>query len=222
MSDLSKVLGDLYGGDNEPSATPPRDFRPSAPEWADEERLDEAFAGWTPGPPADAHATEREMAVVVDAPGSPEVPAARLDDDLAATLSAALVDAGQENGQPEVPIATAPAYSLPFEPAPAPVGDASEVDQPPQPPMAETWVDPEPVPPAPVRPWTRADDDILPGKGAGAHTHTKTKLSKAKLPKVKAPKARRPAPAQTTPAAAQPEAGEAEPKKLFGIQLRRK
>src|SRR5688500_2948761 len=110
MSDLSRVLGDLYGGEETAAVEPAvSSFRPTAPEWADEDRLDEAFASWTPGPPADAPAAEREMSVVVDAP---MVPAARLDDDIAATLSAALVDAGRDN-EVEVPMASAPAYALP-------------------------------------------------------------------------------------------------------------
>jgi hypothetical protein len=74
MSDLSKVLGDLYGGDDQPSVAPPRNFRAEAPEWAAEERLDEAFSDWTPGPPPDAPAAEREMSVVIDAPRAPPPP----------------------------------------------------------------------------------------------------------------------------------------------------
>jgi hypothetical protein len=50
--ELSKVLDDVY-----------ETKQGAAPEWADEQRLDEAFAEWTPGPPADAPAAEREMAM---------------------------------------------------------------------------------------------------------------------------------------------------------------
>jgi hypothetical protein len=205
MSDLSKVLGDLYGGDDQPSVAPPRNFRADAPEWADEERLDEAFSTWTPGPPPEAHAMEREMSFVVD---NPAVPAAHSDDDLAATLSAALVDAGSDNGEPEFPVASAPSYSLPAfgeDPA-ASFGDGFPL-APAGAPMADMMnevpayqPEPEPAPVVPVAvakgPWSRTDDDILPASG---------KLPKApKLPKaVKAAKA--------------PKA-----KKAFSLKLRRK
>jgi hypothetical protein len=85
MSDLSKVLGDLYEADA-PAAPA---YQATAPAWADEARLDEAFAQWTPGPPADAPAAEREFA-----------PVARLDDDIAANLSAALVADEQDGTTP--------------------------------------------------------------------------------------------------------------------------
>jgi hypothetical protein len=224
MSDLSKVLGDLYGGEGEPSATPNRNFRAEAPEWADEDRLDQAFADWTPGPTADAHPAEREMSHVLDMPA---VPHAHLDEDLAGALSAALVDAG--SGEPEVPAASAPAYTFP-DLADLPSMDlhAAATVPAPAPAPVETYVEPiafEPVAPAPVGPWSRTDDDILPGKGAkgkgpkGAHSVSvkapklpKTKLPKAKLPKLG--KGDKPAPVAAKV--------EGEPKKVFGIQLRRK
>jgi hypothetical protein len=77
--DLSKVLGDVYETD-----------RREAPEWADEQRLDEVFAQWTPGPPADAPAAEREMAAHVTP----------LDDDLAAALTEALAADGGPSADP--------------------------------------------------------------------------------------------------------------------------
>lgn len=73
--DLSKVLGDVYA-DNASSRTP---------EWADEAHLDQAFADWTPGPPADAPAAEREMASHVESTSR-----RRIDDDLAGALTEAL------------------------------------------------------------------------------------------------------------------------------------
>lgn len=186
MSDLSKVLGDLYDT-SAPSPSPAEArFQPTAPEWADEERLDEAFDGWTPGPPADAPAAEREMSVVMDAPF---VPAARLDEDLAATLSEALVDAGRDNHDPDVPVASAPSYELPgydMGEMPAAVEPAYE------PPMVEAYTPPV----EPARPWSRLDDDILPGK----HHHSP-----------KAPKAKKVTEAADKPAA----------KKFFGIQIRK-
>jgi hypothetical protein len=76
--DLSKVLGDVYAGHAAPTPH-------AAPDWADEAHLDEAFANWTPGPPADAPAAEREMAAHVEVTSR-----RRIDDDLAAALSEAL------------------------------------------------------------------------------------------------------------------------------------
>jgi hypothetical protein len=86
MADLSNLLGDVYG-DPAPETAP----APEPPAWADESRLDEAFADWSPEP---------LEAVVATAPSS--APSARLDDDLAAALSAALADA------PRPPVAAPP------------------------------------------------------------------------------------------------------------------
>ncbi|HVF73433.1 MAG TPA: hypothetical protein VM938_00185 [Acidimicrobiales bacterium] len=83
--DLSKVLGDVYAG-SAPAPAPT-----TTPEWADEAHLDQAFANWTPGPPADAPAAEREMAAHVD-PTSRR----RIDDDLASALTEALSAAPAE------------------------------------------------------------------------------------------------------------------------------
>jgi hypothetical protein len=206
MSDLSKVLGDLYGGDEEPSSAAANRFRASsAPEWADESRLDAAFENWTPGPPADAPAAELEMSVVLDAP---DMPLAQLDDDLAAGLSAALVHAGEENGDPEVPVASAPSY------------DFGDLDQPvplPAEPV-HAYVPPMLVEaPVPSRPWSRSDDDVLPGKASGNGGGKATKVREPRAPKglkAKTPKVKEPKPA--------PVDGEAAPVKFFGMQLRRK
>jgi hypothetical protein len=89
MADLSNLLGDVYG-DPAPETAP----APEPPAWADESRLDEAFADWTPEP---------LEAVVAKAPSSsPSSPSAPLDDDLAAALSAARADA------PRAPVAAPP------------------------------------------------------------------------------------------------------------------
>jgi hypothetical protein len=42
----------------------------SGPDWADDEALDQAFAGWTPGPSPEAHPLER--ALVLPGPDAPE------------------------------------------------------------------------------------------------------------------------------------------------------
>ena len=63
-------------------------FDPSAgPDWSDELRLEQAFADWTPGPPSDAPAAERQMAYAgAAAPpaGSlpPDPPASAFGEDL--------------------------------------------------------------------------------------------------------------------------------------------
>ena len=83
--DLSKVLGEVYNPEVQDSPPPPysesRDPDPVGPEWADDALLDQAFASWVPGPPADAPAAEREMAHL-------EAPAP-VDDELSVTLPVA-------------------------------------------------------------------------------------------------------------------------------------
>jgi len=67
MSDLSRLLGDVYNpdtpehesGDGDGERVPVTTT--ALPEWADEAVLDEAFSNWVPGPPADAPKVERSM-----------------------------------------------------------------------------------------------------------------------------------------------------------------
>jgi len=90
VSDLSRLLGDVYGASSPPESEqeaadptsptavpaaaddPPAPHAeaagpgPAAPGWADEAVLDEAFAEWVPGPPADASAEERGMLAGVE------------------------------------------------------------------------------------------------------------------------------------------------------------
>lgn len=193
MADLSKVLGDVYGAgqaappaaapapapaEDQPEARP----APAAPAWADDSRLDEAFANWNPGPGPDAPAAEREL--FVNTPSRP------LDEDLAAALSEALADAPVPAPQ-AAPTAAPPA--TPEPPAPAAVRPSQSAawladvvrpdERPPRvrPPEAEAEViEPEPetaianaeeaveeapVPsvPLPSRAWQRSDDDVLAG-----------------------------------------------------------
>lgn len=80
--DLSRLLGDLYDdGDDRPENEAPASplATGEGPEWADESRLDAAFASWTPGPPSDAPAAEQDMARV-DTPGPQLVPQAPPDE----------------------------------------------------------------------------------------------------------------------------------------------
>lgn len=96
--DLSKLLGDVYesSDDAQAPARPPRPATAEAPDWSDEAHLDKVFADWTPGPHESAPAAERN--IVIDMPESPQ----RIDDDLAAALSAALADAGAPVNEPRV------------------------------------------------------------------------------------------------------------------------
>lgn len=68
MGDLSELLGDLYGtyGSPDPDGPPVRHEPPAherapLPDWADDDELDRAFAGWQPGPPPEAPAAERNV-----------------------------------------------------------------------------------------------------------------------------------------------------------------
>jgi hypothetical protein len=92
VSDLSRLLGDVYGASTPATedaeadpTTPPASSAPvddppgppveavesdltasAAPGWADEAVLDEAFAEWVPGPPSDADAEERDILADVE------------------------------------------------------------------------------------------------------------------------------------------------------------
>lgn len=172
MPDLSEMLGAVYGAPDETDpidGPPPAPATgPKAPEWADDEHLDKAFAEWTPGPDADAPAAERNMFAPAPAAATP-----RLADDLAAALSEAVLaenrddDAEDDHEQPAAPAMAAPPAlpALPVDDEPAPAAEAplastilAELEPQPEP-------EPEPEPPAmPVHKagWQRADDDIIP------------------------------------------------------------
>jgi len=69
MSDLSRMLDDLYDLSPDEVAPPASSAPPAAPSWASEEALDDAFGGWIPGPAEDASDAERSfLADVVDQP----------------------------------------------------------------------------------------------------------------------------------------------------------
>ena len=131
--DLSKVLGDVYAGSSAPTGGT------TVPEWADDAHLDEAFASWTPGPPPEAPAAEREMA-------SHDDPRARrrIDDDLAAALTEAL---------------TAQTSSTESAFADLHTQESDDI-------VGELFAEPIPEP-VPVRAWTRGDDDVLPVRSSG-------------------------------------------------------
>jgi hypothetical protein len=146
-----------------------------APAWADESVLDAAFANWTPGPPLDAPAAERDVFASPADPAS----AAPLPDDLAAALSAALVGA--------------PPADVPFIASSTPSNPATDVDPTPAAPTADpvgapldggaSWADlaatrranmdhddpfAESMPLLGRLPWQRGDDDILPRRSSSS------------------------------------------------------
>ena len=176
--DLSKLLGDVY--DNDDAGTPTRGpaspaAPAKAPEWSDEDHLDKVFADWTPGPTADASHHERD--IVNDAPEAP----GRLDDDLAAALSAALVDAGGPKNEvaihlPDVDHGEVLAWPDTDAHTEAPEPAADEHVHPP----SEDHTDLMVTAPAPPRAWQRSDDDILPGRPSSGKAPKAHKLRKRK------------------------------------------
>ena len=162
MADLSNLLGDVYGDDpdgepvhREPS---PRD---RAPDWAEESVLDAAFANWVPGPPPDAPAAERD--VFGPRPADP-ASSAPLPDDLAAALSAALVEAPPTDliGR----AAPGPDADGPPPPAPVEPGSWSELAA-----ARRAIADHHDafagaLPLTGRLPWQRGDDDILPRRNS--------------------------------------------------------
>jgi hypothetical protein len=164
VSDLSRLLGDVYGASSppaedvdaadptsppavpaaadDPPAPPVEDLDagpgPAAPGWADESVLDEAFAEWVPGPPSDADAEERDILSGVE---PAEAVAEEFDidawlgpDEAGAPADVDATVADQEGYEAFVPTAVEPEL-LP-QPEPEPVVDAG--------------------------PWTRGSDDLLP------------------------------------------------------------
>jgi hypothetical protein len=159
VSDLSRLLGDVYGASTPPGADtdaanpPPHDppappvedldGSPAAPGWADEAVLDEAFAEWVPGPPSDASAEERDILADVE-PAESVATSFDIDAWLGdEQLEREPVEAG--SGAPEEATATLEAETFEadaFVPAPVPQS--------------------EPRPFEPQGPWTRTSDDLLP------------------------------------------------------------
>ncbi len=180
MSDLSNLLGDVYGDQHSPDAAPVRREPAAAqraPEWSSESQLDKAFEGWVPGEPPAARQPD---------PAGDDLSAA-----LAAALSADRI--GVAPSQPAPAPAPAPAQARLPEPAPMPtlahtLADLGEA-------RTETWTAPvaapQPAAPAPqpaaypaapaapVAAWSPGDDDIFPlGRGG-----KKSKAKAAKAPK---------------------------------------
>ena len=154
MSDLSNLLGDVYGQQSGSEAPPARREQPAterAPEWASDSQLDRAFADWEP---------EARY---------PLTPTAPADHDLAAALSAALGSAPAPAPEPPPAPAYRPAPSVSQPPRAVPRPTPTAVHAP-----APTAVPAPPPAPAPVvvaapgvasRAWVPGDDDIFPNKG---------------------------------------------------------
>jgi hypothetical protein len=182
MADLSNLLGDVYGEDAEGEPVAPEPRAPhrdgagsGAPAWADESVLDAAFANWTPGPPLDAPAAERDVFAAPVDPAS----AAPLPDDLAAALSAALVGAPRADVQLIASSAptTSPADGDLTPPPPTAVPVEPSLDG------GASWAElaaarrahadhDDPfagsMPLLGRLPWQRGDDDILPRRAASS------------------------------------------------------
>lgn len=126
-----------------------------APAWADESRLDAAFATWRPGPDRNAPAAERKLfgeaalAPVAPRDEEPPRPPRPLDGDMAAALSEALAP-------------TAPVVSDYASGASA-LSDYALAAPAAEPAVAEFEPAPPPVLVA-AGPWQRGDDDLLPGR----------------------------------------------------------
>jgi hypothetical protein len=138
MSDLSRLLGDVYNSGPQ-GAEPP---------WSSDTALDDAFADWVPGPPADASPAERSFLPDDDA-----------DEQIEALLEQAarfapLVDEIDEVDVDEVQEV---AFNEMDEPGPF------EAPEPVESVAAPAPIDPAFVAPLPVQAWSREDDDILPG-----------------------------------------------------------
>jgi hypothetical protein len=139
MSDLSRLLGDVYNSGPQ-GAEPP---------WSSDTALDDAFADWVPGPPADASPAERSFLPDDDA-----------DEQIEALLEQAarfapLVEELDEVG--EVHEVEELAVDEVDEPSPFEASEPVESMEAPAP------IDPTFVAPLPVQAWSREDDDILPG-----------------------------------------------------------
>jgi hypothetical protein len=153
MSDLSNLLGDVYG-DSSPDGPPVR-REPAAsertPEWSEDARLDRAFAGWEP-----------EARGGFDAP----VSAPANDSALADALSAALAT--------PAPPATSFAQAINEMPAPSPAPSVPVAAAAPAAPKAGWTSAPSAPAPAasaaaaPARMWVPGDDDIFPMRGKAA------------------------------------------------------
>ena len=157
MSDLSRLLDDVYN-----SSTPAAE-----PSWSSDAALEEVFADWVPGPPADASPGERAFSEETGAHGIEHLLDDDDDDDQLQTLLdqaarfAPLVDVPDEDDEYDssAPLASSNLMLVPTLDAEAHAATVAHVHTPSVPPAL---IDPDFVPPVPVHAWCRQDDDILP------------------------------------------------------------
>lgn len=158
MSDLSRLLDDVYRSGS----------GAAGPAWASDDALDEVFADWVPGPPADAPEAERayantpeaaeELAATLEVEEAPDpAPAPDPFEPLQALLEQALRQAPDE---PERDEQDEPVVDLVGEPEV--VGEPELVVEPAPILVLEDGTDHDFVAPTPVLGWRRSDDDILP------------------------------------------------------------
>jgi hypothetical protein len=128
MSDLSRLLDDVYGTGGNGQAPP-------QPEWASEEALDEAFANWVPGSLDDDEVVSAPVAAPTPAPAAPPV----AHSDMFGAAAEALAELGESVLAPAPPPAPAPAPA-PVLPPVEDLFEAFTADAPAAPP-------PPPLPP---------------------------------------------------------------------------
>jgi len=149
MSDLSKLLDDVYRSG---SSTP------AAPSWSSDSALDEVFSDWVPGEPEGATPAEQAFAEVAG-PAPLEIPN-ETRNQLDALVQAAVAMAPEAEDEYELPQEM---ESVVDESTPVVNRDAILRWTPERAPEMAMPVEPLPT----VTPWSRRDDDILPRRGLG-------------------------------------------------------
>jgi hypothetical protein len=166
MSDLSRLLDDVY---NSSAAA-------AEPAWSSDSALEDVFADWVPGPPAEAPAAERKFFDDGDAHGIEYLLDTDDDeDDQLQTLLdqamryAPLIEVDDDpvaEDAPEAPVSELALLADLIDDdqavLPPRTFDSVDVTAPEVPVLAPSAIDPDFVPPVPVLPWSRQDDDILP------------------------------------------------------------
>ena len=158
MSDLSRLLDDVY------NSTPAAE-----PSWSSDAALEDVFADWVPGLPADASPAERAFHEEGGAHGIEHLLDADDDDDQLQTLLdqaarfAPLVDVPDDDiddfddVEAPAPLGASNLMLVPMLDDEAPAPTVAHV-----PFVAPTLIDPDFIAPVPVHAWCRQDDDILP------------------------------------------------------------
>jgi len=165
MVDLSRVLGDVYSHSDEAAARATTQLTDTEG-WADDDRLDEAFRRWRPGPPVEAPAAERTFAAGAPAPAPP---AAIHDEHSLDELDVVSVDDLSAAYVPGTPAAAFDGQGLSSQhmdavpsgaPLPGPAGDLSDA-------VADAFAEAVAAEMSGRPRWTRDHDDILPAGRRG-------------------------------------------------------